>query len=94
MYCDNNYVLVNSSVLDYVLKNESNSIAFHHTGEGSARDEWRITYINTNDNIADSETKTLSYGEKRVKFCRMILKNIHGYTKHVVIHVVGGLTKT
>ena len=88
-YGDNKSVLVNSSAPDSVLKKKSNSIAFHHTREGSARDEWRITYINTHDNIADSQTKPLPYGEKRVKFCRMLLEHIYGYTEHVVRRVVG-----
>lgn len=79
VYCDNKSVFVNSSEPDSVLKKKSNSIAFYHTREGCAEDEWRITYINTHDNIADSQTKQLPYGEKRVKFCRMLLKHICGY---------------
>ena len=93
VYCDNKSVLVNSSEPDSVLKKKSNSSAYHHTREGSARDEWRVTYINTNDNIADSQTKPLPYGEKRVKFCRMMLQHIYGYNEHVTRRGVGGLTK-
>ena len=61
VYGDNKSVLINSSVQDYVLKKKSNSIAFHHTREGSARDEWRITYIKAHDNPANLKTKPLPY---------------------------------
>ena len=36
-------------------------------------DEWRATYINTHENIADLLTKNLPSGEKRTKFCKMLL---------------------
>ena len=48
-------------------------MAFNHVREGSALDEWRTTYINTHDNIADLMTKNLASGEKRTKFCKMLL---------------------
>ena len=67
----------NSLAPDSVLKNKSNSIVVHHTREGYARDEWKITYINTHDTIADSQTKPLPYGEKRVKFYKMLLEHIY-----------------
>ena len=41
--------------------------------EGSALDEWRVTYINTNNNLADLLTKNLPAGEKRLKFCQALL---------------------
>ena len=41
--------------------------------EGSALDEWRATYINTHLNIADLLTKNLPSGEKRTRFCKMLL---------------------
>ena len=69
IYGDNQSVLVNSSTLQSQLKKKSNSVAYHHVREGSALDEWRVTYINTNDNLADLLTKNLPAGEKRLKFC-------------------------
>ena len=48
-------------------------MAFHHVREGSALDEWRTTYINTHENIADLMTKNLASGEKKTKFCKMLL---------------------
>ena len=73
IYGDNKSVLVNSGTPHSQLKKKSNSVAFHHVREGSALDEWRTTYINTHDNIADLMTKNLASGEKRTKFCKMLL---------------------
>ena len=41
--------------------------------EGSAVYEWRVTYINTHENIADLLTKNLPSGEKRMKFFQALL---------------------
>ena len=73
IYGDNKSVLVNLGTPHSQLKKKSNSVAFHHVREGSALDEWRTSYINTHDNIADLMTKHLSSGEKRTKFCKMLL---------------------
>ena len=83
VYGDNNSVLVNSSQPDSTLKKKSNSIAFHHVREGCARDEWRCTYVHTNDNHSDLQTKPLPFGEKRVKFCKMLLDHIYGHDGHI-----------
>ena len=73
IFGDNKSVLVNSSQPDSVLKKKSNSIAYHFVREGSATDEWRVTYIPTTQNVADLLTKPLGGGEKRQRFIRMIL---------------------
>ena len=73
VYGDNQSVLVNSSMPHSTLKKKSNSIAFHFVREGTARDEWRVAYINTHDNPSDMLTKPLPSGEKRRKFCQMVL---------------------
>ena len=70
---DSKSVLVNSAVPHSQLKNKSNSVAFHHVRKGSALNEWRATYINTHENIADLLTKNIPSGEKRTKFCKMLL---------------------
>ena len=57
IYGDNKSVLVNLAVPHSQLKKKSNSVAFHHVREGSALDEWRVTYINTRENIVDLLTK-------------------------------------
>ena len=48
-------------------------MAFHQVREGSALDKWRAIYINTHETIADLLTKTLPSGEKRTKFCKVLL---------------------
>jgi hypothetical protein len=49
----NQSVLANTTIPDSILKKKSQSIAYHFVREGSARDEWRATYVNTHDNEAD-----------------------------------------
>ena len=64
MYGDNQSVLANTTIPDSALKKKSQSIAYHFVMEGSARDEWRTTYVNTHENEADLLTKPLPNGEK------------------------------
>ena len=73
VYVDNQSVLKNTTMSDSVLKNKSNSIAYNFVREGSAMDEWRMSYIKRNENIAGMLTKLLASGEKRMKFIRRIL---------------------
>ena len=76
IFGDNQSVLANTTMPKSTLKKKSNSIAFNFVREGCARDEWRTTYVNTHDNIADLLTKPLPSGEKRDKFIRMVLLHI------------------
>ena len=76
---DNKSVLVNSSKPDSVLKKKSTSIAYHYVREGSASDEWRMTYVNTDDNCADMLSKSLPSGRKRKKFTSMILHHVYDH---------------
>ena len=55
----------NTKGLDLSLKNKSNSIVFHFVQEVTARDEWRTTYIKTNDNTSDMLTKHLPSERKK-----------------------------
>ena len=73
---DNQYVLSNTTMPQLMLKKKSNYITYHFLREGTASDKWRATYINTNDNKCDLLTKPLLYGEKRTKFCKMLLYDI------------------
>ena len=73
IYGDNKSVLVNLGTPHSQLKKKSNSVAYHHVLEGAALDEWRTTYINMHENIADLMTKNLPSGMKRTKFCKMLL---------------------
>lgn len=76
IYGDNQSVLANATNPDSTLKKKSQSIAYHFVREGTARDEWRTAYVNTNDNEADLLTKQLPSGEKRKGFVRNILHHI------------------
>ena len=75
---DNQSVLANTTIPDSTLKKKSQSIAYHFVREGSARDEWRTTYVNTHENEADLLTKLLPNGEKRKGFVRSLLHHIFG----------------
>ncbi len=61
VFGDNQSVLANTTDPSSTLKKKSNAIPYHFVREGCARDEWRTTYINTNDNVADLLTKPLKY---------------------------------
>ena len=76
IYGDNQSVLANTTIPDSALKKKSQSIAYHFVREGVARDEWRMMYVNTNENEADLLTKLLPSGEKRKNFIRGVLHHI------------------
>ena len=76
IFGDNQSVLANTTIPDSTLKKKSQSIAYHFVREGSARDEWRTAYVNTDENEADLLTKMLPSGEKRRGFIRRLLHHI------------------
>ena len=76
IFGDNKSVLVNSYVPTSVLKKKSNSVAYHFVREGCSADEFRITCVNTNGNIADLLTKTLQNGEKRRRLIGIVLHHV------------------
>jgi hypothetical protein len=76
IFGDNQSVLANTSIPESVLKKKSQSIAYHFVREGVARDEWRTTYINTNENEADLLTKVLPNGAKRQGFVAKLIHHI------------------
>jgi hypothetical protein len=84
IYGDNQSVLANTTIPDSTLKKKSQSIAYHFVREGSARNEWRTTYVNTHDNQADLLTKPLPSGEKRKGFVRSLLHHIYQSAAHLV----------
>ena len=73
---ENQYVLANMTIPYSTLKNNSQRIAYHFIYEGSTRDEWRTSYVNTHENEADLLTKLLYSGEKRKGFFRNLLHHI------------------
>ena len=76
IYGDNQSVLANTTIPHLMLKKKSNSIAYHFVREGTACDEWRDTYINTNDNQSSLLTNPFPHGENRTKFYNMLLHHI------------------
>ena len=54
---NNHSVLVNTTIPDSTLKKKIQSIAYHFVREGTARGEWRTTYVNIHENEADLLTK-------------------------------------
>ena len=76
IYGDNQLVLEKKTMTHSVLKKKSNSTTYHFVREGSAKDEWRTTYVNKNEKPADIMTKPLPSGEKRTKLTRMLLHNL------------------
>ena len=44
-------------------------------------------------NHSDAQTKPLPYGEKRVKFCKQVLKHIYGFDEHVKNAAVTDVTE-
>ncbi len=76
VFDDNQSVLANTAAPTSKLKKKSNAIAYHFVQEGCAKDEWRTSYVNTHDNVADLLTKPLPSREKHTKFIRMLLHHI------------------
>ena len=73
---DNQYVLVNTTIPDSTLKKKSQKITYHFIREGSARYEWRTSYVNTHENEADLLNKLLTSIENRKCFVRNLLNHI------------------
>ena len=73
VYGGNQSILSNTITPHSILKKTSNCIAYHFVREGPDCNEWRDTYINTNDNRSDLLTKPFPHGEKRMKFCKMLM---------------------
>ena len=74
--------MANTSNPDSTLKKKSNSIAYHFVREGCAKDEWRTTYIKSEDNMSDMLTKPL-VRDKRMKHVNKLLKYFKVLTKKV-----------
>ena len=73
IFGDNQSMLVNFSMPDSMLRKKSNSVAYHFVREGTARDEWRCTYVKSEHNHSNLLTKIIPNGEKRMFHVRKIL---------------------
>ena len=58
------------------MKKKSQSLAYYLIHERVVYNEWRIAYVDTNENEVDLLTKVLPHGEKRYQFIRMVLNHI------------------
>ena len=77
IYGDNQSVQWNISQRDLVLKKKTLSVVYHFVREGFSNDEWRTTYIKTNDNPSDLLTKCLPAGMNKKQKVRSILYDIY-----------------
>ena len=77
IFGDNQSVLWNTSVPESMLKKKSSSVAYHFVRAGASADEWRTTYIKTQENPSDVLTKSLPAGINRYRKVRMILYDIY-----------------
>ena len=64
IFGDNQSVLSNASLPHSKLKKKIFSITYHFVREGSAKNEWKTTYLHTNLNPSDMFTKSLPGGVK------------------------------
>ena len=89
---DNQYVLANTTIPNSTPKKKSQSIVYHFIRERSSQDEWRTSYVNTNENEANLLTKQFPSGEKRKGFFWNLLHDIF-QTKAPVAYVTWGVDK-
>ena len=76
MFCDNMSVVYNTTAPESMLKKKSNAIAYHAVRETVAMGELLITYIRSEQNIADVMTKGLPNGAKRDSLIQAMLWDI------------------
>ena len=68
MFGYNQHVSSNSSKTHSTLEKKSLSIACHFVCEGVVKNEWKMTYLETQSNPAEFCTKSLPGGDKRTWF--------------------------
>ena len=73
IYGDNEAVLKNTTIPESMLKKKSLSLAYHYVREGCARKEWLTSYVRSENNGDDIQTKTVPSGQKRDNSVSMIL---------------------
>ena len=62
---DNQFMLHDSSDPESQLRKKLNSVAYHFVREGTAKDEWRCTYVKSEDNHSDLLSKVLQRDQRR-----------------------------
>jgi hypothetical protein len=72
VFCDNNSVVMNATVLTSPLKKKHNAIAYHRVREAIAAGTLRIAKIKSEENLADAFTKSLSGVKLRYLMSRIL----------------------
>ncbi len=60
VFCNNNSVVINSTILKSTLKKKHNAIAYHRVHKAVAAQMLQIAKVHTSENLADLLTKPLS----------------------------------
>ena len=68
LYGDNQSVLCNTCIPDSTLKKKNHAIAYHFVRELVAKEEWVTVYIKSENNAADTLTKTIPEVDRRDRF--------------------------
>ena len=68
LMCDNESVVRNSSQVESMLNKKHNSIAYHYVRWNVAAGVIRVSWISTDDNIADALTKRLTHDRREDLF--------------------------
>ena len=82
IYGDNQSILWNTTMPESKLKKKSSSVAYHYVREEVSTDEWRTTYIKTQENPSDILTKNFPVGVNQCRKTRMILYDIYPGTNY------------
>ena len=76
IFSDNKSVAINSCIPDSVLRKKSSHIAYSCVCEGCAKDEWRLAYVKSADNVADICTKPIFNNQKRMNLFSGVLYHL------------------
>ena len=76
IYCDNQSVVMNTSLPDFKTKKKINYILYHFVYEGSEKDEWRCGRVVIDDNRSDLMTKFYISENNIIRKVRMLMYNI------------------
>ena len=92
IFCNNKYVLCNTTILYSTLKKKSQIIAFRFIRGVEAIDEWRTAYVNTHDKPMDLLMKVFSIFEKQRRFFRCYsIICLFLCQRQLRLHIVGTL---
>ena len=76
IFGDDEFVLTSSSVPDSVLRKKSSHTAYSFVCEGCEKDEWRLAYVKSADNVADICTKPIFKNNKGIHLLSRVLYHL------------------